>query len=90
MRGLQVLVIGMGLLIVAGVAVLGVTILRRASAPALEATVRTLDEAPGTRIVGVTPIADRVGLLLQGGGPDRVVVLDPRTGRAATLVTLPR
>jgi len=90
MRGLQALVIGMGILIVAGVAVLGVTFMRRASAPALEAAARTLDEPAGTRIVGMTPVADRIGLLLQGGGPDRVVVFDPRTGRIAPLVALPR
>ena len=90
MRGLQALVIGMGVLIVAGVGVLGVTVMRRISTPTVEASTRTLDEPPGTRIVSVTPVADRVGLLLQGGGPDRVVVLDPRTGRTVTLVTLPQ
>ncbi len=90
MRGLLALVIGMGVLIVVGVVVLGVTIVRRVSTPALPANAGTLDEPAGTRIVGVTQVADRLGLLLQGGGADRVVLFDPRTGRTTPLVALSR
>jgi hypothetical protein len=90
MRGLQVLVIVMGVMIVAGVLVVGVTISRRVAGLGVEAAARTLDAPPGTRIVGLAPVADRLALLLQGGGPDRVVVFDPRTGRTATLLSLPQ
>ena len=90
MRGLQVLVIVMGVMIVAGVVVLGVAISRRVGGPAVEAVAHTLDAPPGTRIVGVAAVADRLGVALQGGGPDRVVLFDPRTGRSSVLLSLPQ
>jgi hypothetical protein len=51
-----------------------------AAAPHAMATA-TLDEPAGTRIVGVAGIGDRLALVLQGGGPDRVVLVDPANGR---------
>ena len=47
-----------------------------------------LDEPPGTRIAGVSVAADRVALQLQGGGPDRVVWVDTKAGRALGRVAL--
>jgi len=89
MRALQAAVIVMGVLIVAGVAVLGVTIVRRLSVPAA-GQAAVLDEPAGTRMAGVSGAGDRVALLLQGGGPDRVVLLDPRSGRVVGRVALGR
>ena len=93
MRGLQAAVIFMGVLIVAGVAVIGITIVRRLNAPApggvapgLAALV--LDEPAGTRMVSATAAGDRLAVLLQGGGADRVVLVDPRTGAVAGRVSL--
>lgn len=92
MRGLLVAVVVMGVMIVAGVGVIGVTIMRRAAAPApgtgTTAGTMILHEPAGTRIAGVASPADRLALLLHGGGPDRVVLLDPHTLRPAGTVAL--
>jgi hypothetical protein len=76
MRGLLVLVVVMGLLIVAGVVTIGVTIMHRMSGGGAAAEV-VLDEPAGTRIVGISPDGNRLAVLLSGGGPDRVVILGP-------------
>lgn len=49
-----------------------------------------LDEPAGTRIAGTSAAPDRVVVHLQGGGPDRVVVLDTRSGRVLGRVALAR
>jgi Family of unknown function (DUF6476) len=83
MRFLKVLVIVMGVLIVAATTTLVVLIARRigGSGTAVPASVAVLlDEPGGTRIVGIAAAGDRLAMQLQGGGADRVVLLDPRTG----------
>lgn len=40
----------------------------------------TLQEPAGTRITGVAETQDRLAVQLQGGGADRVVLIDPRSG----------
>lgn len=90
MRALMVLVVAMGVLIVAGVAgLIAVVASRMASqrAPALAATV--LDEPAGTRIAGIASLGDGLALQLQGGGADRVVVVDPQ-GRVTRRLGLAR
>jgi len=88
-RALLAAVIGMGVLIVLGVGVIGVTIVRRmAVAPGGAAAV--LDEPAGTRITAVAGAGERLAVLLQGGGPDRVVLVDPRTGTVSGRVGLAR
>jgi hypothetical protein len=79
MRALKILVVVMGVMIIAGVVILGVTVVRRMS-PAPLAASAPLDEPAGTHIAQVSASGDRVVLLLQGGGPDRLVVLDLRNG----------
>ena len=49
-----------------------------------------LDEPTGTRIAGVSALPDRLAVQLQGGGPDRVVVVDMRSGRVLGRVGLAR
>ncbi len=91
MRALKAAVIVMGVLIVAGVAVIAVTIVRRMSGPgAGVGTVAraVLDEPAGTRIAGLSVAADRLAVQLQGGGPDRVVVLDTTAGRVIARIGL--
>ena len=81
MRMLKLAVVVMGVLIVLGVTTIAVVITKRlstASGPPMQAV---LDEPAGTRIVGVSLASDRLALQLQGGGPDRVVVLDQRSGQ---------
>ncbi len=79
MRALKILVVVMAVMIVAGVVMLGVTVTTRMSAPKL-AQAALLDEPAGTHIVQISAAGDRVVVLLQGGGPDRLAVLDLRTG----------
>lgn len=81
MLALKALVIGMGVLIVAGVAVIGVTLISRMSPAAGPIASVLLDEPPGTRIVASTLAPDRLAVTLQGGGPDRVVLIDTKAGR---------
>ena len=47
-----------------------------------------LDEPSGTRVASASLAGDRMALALQGGGPDRVVVLDLRSGRIVARVGL--
>jgi hypothetical protein len=91
MRALKMLTIGMAVLIVAGVVVLGVTIARRLGtpAPSMAATV-LLDEPAGTRIAGIAALQDRLAVQLQGGGPDRVLLLDAKSGTVQGRIGLAR
>ncbi len=92
MRALKALTAVMGLLIVVGTAVLVATIVRRAGAPAApaEKIAVALGEPSGTRIAGIAAVADRLAVALQGGGPDRVVLIDPRSGEAIGRIALAR
>jgi hypothetical protein len=82
MRALKILVVVMGVLIVAGVVVLVVAVGQRMSAGTAKLTAPALlDEPAGTHIAQVTSSGDHLTLLLQGGGPDRIVVLDLRQGQ---------
>ncbi len=92
MRMLKVAVVVMGVLIVAGVTLLVVVIAKRSFAPAPggPAVAAVLDEPAGTHIVGVSALPDRVALQLQGGGPDRVVVVDLRSGQVVGRAGLAR
>ena len=82
MRFLKVLTIVMGVLIVLATTVLIVLIARRiggvGAAPTSIAVL--LDEPSGTRIAGIASAGDRLALQLNGGGPDRVLLVDPRSG----------
>ena len=99
MRGLKAAVIGMGILIVVGVTALVVVMVQRMSAtgspnasaiaPAAgPASVALLDEPAGTRIAATSLAGDRLAVQLSGAGPDRVVVVDLRTGRTVARAAL--
>lgn len=90
MRILTAATIGMGVLILLGTTVLVVTILRRASAPVPPAgpVALTLQEPAGTAISGIAGAGGQLAIALHGGGPDRVVLVDPRTGAVAGRITL--
>lgn len=91
MRALKVAVVLMGVLIVAGVTTIAIVITQRALAPPPPlAGPAVLDEPAGTRIAGMAALPDRVVLQLQGGGPDRVVAVDVRTGRVSAVAGLAR
>ncbi len=81
MRALKVAVIVMGVMIVLGVAGLGYALTRVVFGPPPPLAAALLDEPAGTRIVSIAAMPDRLAIQLSGGGPDRVVVIDLRTGR---------
>jgi Family of unknown function (DUF6476) len=82
MRFLKVLTIAMGVLIVVATAVLVVLIARRigGSGPVMAPLAVLIDEPVGTRIVAIAAAGDRLAIQLQGGGPDHILLVDPRTG----------
>jgi hypothetical protein len=89
MKALKVLVVLMGVLILAGTVVIIAVIVRRTLSHTTTGPVAlTLDEPAGTRIAGVAAMQDRLAVQLQGGGPDRVVLVDPRSGTVAGRITL--
>ena len=92
MQALKVLVVVMGVMIVAGVVALGVVMTQRLSDASRSGPMQpaVLDEPAGTRISGAAALADRVVIQLQGGGPDRVVVVDLRSGKVVGQVGLAR
>jgi len=49
-----------------------------------------LDEPAGTHIAGVSLAGERLAVQLAGGGPDRVAVVDTRTGRVVARAALAR
>jgi hypothetical protein len=96
MRALKIATIVMGVLIVIGTTGLIIGVARRASMPApAEVTLPTsvaavLDEPAGTRIAGIVAVHDRLAVRLEGGGVDRVVLIDPATGAVAGRISLAR
>ena len=90
-RALLALVIGLGILIVAGVLLVVVTLIHRALAPhrdlvasiaqAPDTVAQVLDQPAGSRIVSIAAPAggEWLALLVAGGGlPDRVLLVDPQ------------
>jgi len=92
MRVVKVLAVLMGVLIIIGSTVVVVTIVKRSTDESNTAPVAVvLDEPAGTRIGGITALSGRLAVLLQGGdGPDRVVLVDTRTGTEAGKILLAR
>ena len=87
MRVLTAVTIAMGVLILLGTTVLIVTIIHRADAPAAPLAL-TLHEPAGTAIAGIADAGGDLAIALHGGGPDRVVVVDPHTGAVAGRIAL--
>lgn len=98
MRALKVLTIVMGVMILAGTGVLVAVIVHRVSSPAssgapiagLASVALVLDEPAGTHIAGIAAAGDRLAVQLQGGGADRVVLVDPHSGAVAGRIALAR
>ncbi len=91
MRFLKWVTIGMAVLIVVGMTVLLVVIAKRlggSGGAASGPVAAVLDEPTGTRIAGIAAVGDRLAVQLQGGGSDRVLLLDARSGAVVGRVTL--
>ena len=91
MRVLKVVTIAMAVMIVVGTAVLATLIAQRLSTRTNlpSATRLTLAQPEGTHIAAIAPLGPNLALLLQGGGPDRILVLDPHLHPTNT-ATLPK
>ncbi|MFO1024647.1 MAG: hypothetical protein U1E70_05635 [Acetobacteraceae bacterium] len=94
-RGVKIAAIVMGVLIVVGTIGLAIGVVRKASAPSVPVAAAlpsvvdvVLQEPEGTRIAAIAVLADRLAVQLQGGGVDRVVLVDPKTGALAGRVSL--
>lgn len=85
-RAVKIAAIVMGVLIVLGTTVLIVMVVKRGTSAGGAAFVpdrlfsTVLEEPPGTSIQSVTPVRDRLAVQLRGGGPDRILIVDPGTG----------
>jgi hypothetical protein len=90
LRWLKLAVAVMGVLIVAGLATIAVVITGRMSGASGGIASAVLDEPAGTRIVGASISPDRMAIRLEGGGPDRVVMVDTKVGRVLSRVSLAR
>ncbi len=92
MRAVKIAAAVMAVLIVLGTTVLVVTVTKRLSTPAVPVMAATaaavMDEPVGTAIVGIASVGDRLAVQLHGGGPDRVVFVDPHTATVAGRISL--
>ncbi|MFT8246547.1 DUF6476 family protein [Roseomonas sp. BN140053] len=97
MRALKVLVVVMGVLIVAGTVTLvalivqrmggAVPVASRVEAPPVGVEA-SLGQPPGTRILGMAGAEGRIALWVSRPEGERVLLLDPRSGRLAGEVRL--
>ena len=91
MRAVKIAVAIMSVLIVVGVTVVVVTLVNRMagnSGGSVLASAAVMDEPAGTSISGIAAAGDRLAVQLHGGGPDRVVFIDPRTATVAGRISL--
>jgi hypothetical protein len=82
-RPLLIAVIAMGVLIVLVTTVVVVKLVRDVVAAPASVTLTTtmLHQPAGSHIVTMTTVDGRLGLLINGGGPDRILFVDPGTGQ---------
>ena len=79
----------MGVMIVVGVVALGVIMTQRLGGLVAGGPMETaLAEPDGTSIAGIAGTADRIAIHLHGGGADRVVLIDTKTGKPVGRVVL--
>ncbi len=99
MRALKAATVVMGVLILVGTAVLVAAMVKRATAPAptqagagsvpsAVSLAAIVHEPPGSRIATLVAAGDVLALSIQGGGPDRIVLIDPRTGEVRGRIAL--
>jgi hypothetical protein len=84
-RPLLIAVIAMGVLILLVTTVVVVKLLKDIAGgpPSVTLTTTMLRQPAGSHIVTITAVDGRLGVLLSGGGPDRILFVDPGTGAVA-------
>ncbi|HEY3916140.1 MAG TPA: DUF6476 family protein [Stellaceae bacterium] len=97
MRGLKVLVVVMGLVLVAGVVALGFAVEYRidhprpaGSAPSVPPPhASTIDLPAGARVVGAEASGDRLVVRIElAGGSEKLIIVNLATGEPVSTVTL--
>ena len=78
MGALKALVVGMGVLIVAGTVVLVVLLIQRSGGPARGPADVTANLPAGNRIMGIAGVENRLAIWLEGPEGSRVLLLDPQ------------
>ena len=89
-RPLLIVVIALGVLILLVTTVVIVKLVKDVvTAPAsVTLTTTMLHQPAGSRIVTITSVGGRLGVLVDGGGPDRILFVDPETGKLAGQIML--
>jgi hypothetical protein len=84
-RPLLIAVIAMGVLILLVTTVVVVKLVKDIVGAPSSVTLTTtmLRQPAGSHIVTITAVDGRLGVLLSGGGPDRILFVDPGTGKVA-------
>ncbi|WP_309139472.1 DUF6476 family protein [Siccirubricoccus sp. G192] len=91
MRGLKILVVVMGLLIVGGTLTLVLLIVQRVGGAAGSGRWEmALDQPEGTRIAGIAAAEGGLGIWVARPDGDRVLLVEPRSGRVTGEVRLGR
>ncbi|MBW4023460.1 MAG: hypothetical protein HIU92_10040 [Proteobacteria bacterium] len=85
-RPLLIAVIAMGVLIVVVTTVVIVKLVKDiVSGPSAPVTLTTtmLHQPAGSHIVSIAAVDGRLSVLVEGGGPDRILLVEPGSGRVA-------
>jgi hypothetical protein len=85
-RPLLIAVIAMGVLILLVTTVVVVKLVKdmvSGPPPSVTLTTTMLRQPAGSHIVTITTVGDRLGVLVSGGGPDRILFVEPDTGKVA-------
>jgi hypothetical protein len=84
-KPLLILVIAMAVLILLVTTVVVVKLVKDMVAAPASVTLTTtmLHQPAGSHIVTITAVDGRLGVLISGGGPDRILFVEPGTGRVA-------
>jgi hypothetical protein len=84
-KPLLIAVIAMGVLILVATTVVVVKLVKDVVAGPASVTLTTtmLRQPPGSHIVTIAAVDGRLSILLNGGGPDRILFVDPATGKIA-------
>ena len=94
MRVLKAITVIMAVLIIVGTATLAVLITKRLAGPPArigDGIAVRLEEPPGSEIAAIASEGPgELALLLRGGGPDRVVVVDLASGRVRARIGVSR
>lgn len=83
MRALTVLVVVMGVLIVAGTVGLAVAIVQRLGGPAEVTAQASLGQPAGSRIGGIAAAEGRIAVHVLRPDGERILLIEPRSGRVA-------